>query len=83
MPMTPEEHLLMLMMFTRQSQYIATLEEILKSKSIIVPDDLPAFDFAVMIDARARDTAFQGTAEQYRRFAEELGIGLPEEFPAS
>jgi hypothetical protein len=81
MPMTPQEHVLVLMMFTRQSQYIATVEEILKSKGIITADDLPAFDFAVRTDRDATALAFQGTVGQYRRFAEELGIELPAEIP--
>lgn len=80
MAMTPEEHSLMLMMFTRLSQHIASIEEILKSREIVKAEDLPAFDYAVRTDFRATAVTFHGMAEQYRRFAGEVGIQLPRTF---
>jgi len=78
--MTPNEHQLMLMMFMRLSQHISSIQEILKSRDIVKPDDLPAFDFAVRRNFHATAVAFQDMAEHYRRFAKELGIQLPPTF---
>lgn len=83
MSMSPQEHTLMLMMFTRLSQYVASIEEILKSREIVKSEDLPAFDFAVRTDYRASAAALQDMAEQYRKFAEEEGIQLPPDFGLS
>ena len=76
--MTDAEHLLLVMMFTRQSQYIAVLEDVLVSKEIISREDLPAFDFAARTDRLSIEKALLGTKEQYRSFADEVGVKLPD-----
>ena len=74
--MTDKEHALMMMMFTRQDQFIKMLIDVLKSRDIIQADDIPAFDFAVRIDPASVES-FLRTDKQYRAFANQLGLELP------
>ena len=75
--MTDKEHALIIMMFTRQSQYIQMLLDMLKSKEIIQADDVPAFDFAVINDPDSA-AALHEVAGLYRVFATKLGVDLPD-----
>ena len=59
---------------------IASLEEILTSRGIVMQDDLPVFDFTVRTDYSASVLVLLGMAEQYREFVEEEGIPLPSTF---
>jgi hypothetical protein len=79
--MTENEHALMIMMFTRQTQYIQMLLDMLKSNGIIQGDDIPAFDSAVRNDPDSVD-ALHRVNIQYRAFANQLGLELPK-FPPS
>lgn len=74
--MTKEEHQLLLMMFARQMEYITVLENVLKREGLIQSDDLPAFEAAVLSDLPARALTFQNAVEQYKKFADEVGIPL-------
>lgn len=77
--MTDKEHALIIMMFTRQDQYIQMLLEMLKSNEIIQADDIPAFDSAVRNDPDSVG-ALHRVDGQYRAFATRLGLDLPK-FP--
>jgi hypothetical protein len=77
--MTDKEHALMIMMFTRQTQYIQMLLDLLKSREIIQTDDIPAFDFAVRNDPDSV-VALHEVSGLYRAFANRLGLELPK-FP--
>jgi len=79
--MTDREHALVIMMFTRQTQYIQMLIDLLKSREIIQGDDIPAFDFAVRNDPDSVD-ALHRVNIQYRAFANQLNLELPK-FPPS
>jgi hypothetical protein len=79
--MTDNEHALMIMMFTRQTMYIQMLIDMLKSNEIIQGQDVPAFDFAVCNDPGSVD-ALHRVNNQYRAFANQLGLELPK-FPPS
>lgn len=75
--MNDKEHALMIMMFTRQRQYIQMLLNILDREGITKGDDVSAFDYAVINDP-ASFSSFQRTDEQYRRFAASVHLELPE-----
>ena len=75
--MTDNEHALMLMMFARQFQYIKTLENMLISNGVIQADDPALFDAASLSDPDAIAPGFRETEEQYRQFAESVGLILP------
>lgn len=77
--MTEKEHALVIMMFTRHTQHIQMLIDMLKSKEIIQGDDVPAFDFAVRNDPNSVD-ALHEVSGLYRSFANQLGMEIPE-FP--
>lgn len=75
--MTDKEHALMMMMFTRQTLYIQMLLDMLKRDGIIQGDDIQAFDSAVISDPD-NVSAFHRAIKQYRSFASQLGMVLPE-----
>ena len=77
--MTDKEHALIIMMFTRQTQYIQMLLEMLKSNGIIQGDDIPAFDSVVINDPDSV-AALHRVTGQYQKFAKELHLELPK-FP--
>ena len=79
--MTENEHALVIMMFTRQTQHIQMLIDMLKSKEIIQGDDVPAFDFAVRNDPDSVD-ALHEVSGLYRAFANQLGMEIPKFPPA-
>jgi hypothetical protein len=74
--MTDKEHALIMMMFTRQDQYIQMLLNMLTSNEIIQGDDIPAFDSAVRNDP-ASVASFHRMFDQYTAFAKRLGLELP------
>ncbi len=74
--MTDKKHALMMMMFTRQRQYIQMLLNILDREGITKGDDVTAFDYAVINDP-ASFSSFQRTDEQYRLFAASIRLELP------
>jgi hypothetical protein len=78
-PMTENEHALMIMMFTRQNEYIQMLLDMLKSNKIIQADDIPAFDFAVRNDPDSVALLHE-VSGLYRAFAKRLGMETPK-FP--
>jgi hypothetical protein len=74
--MTDKEHALIMTTFTRQTQYIQMLIDMLKSKEIIQGDDVAAFDSVVRSDP-ASVSAFLRVTEQYHSFANQLHLELP------
>jgi len=75
--MTDKEHALMIRMFTRQNLYIQMLLDMLQSRGIIEKSDVPVFDFAVIKNPDNSD-AFDRAITQYRSFANQLGLAVPE-----
>jgi hypothetical protein len=75
--MTDKEHALMMMMFTRQNLYVQMLLDMLKRDGIIQGDDVPAFDSAVINDP-ANVAALHRVTKQYRSFANQLEMDVPE-----
>ena len=75
--MTDREHTLMMMMFTRQNLYIEMLLQMLKRDAIIDGEDISAFDSAVISDP-ANVAAFHRVTAQYKKFASQLGMAVPE-----
>jgi hypothetical protein len=74
--MTPEEHQLMIEMFKQQTLFYAGLVELLKSRGVIGPGDLQAFD-ALVSDTK-RELLEQDVVERYRSTGTILGVsGLP------
>jgi hypothetical protein len=75
--MTDKEHALMMMMFTRQTQHIKMLVDLLENKGIIQGDDAPAFDSVVRNDP-ASVSLFLQVISQYKSFANQLGMEVRE-----
>jgi hypothetical protein len=67
----------MMMMFTRQTQYIQMLLDMPKSRDVIQEDDIPAFDSAVINDPDSV-AALLRVKGQYDSFANRLGMALPD-----
>jgi hypothetical protein len=70
--MTPDEHMLMIGMFSAQMQAFSTLLEILESREIIQKDDVPAF-FSLANPASVTGLA-RGVGELYMELAKKLGV---------
>lgn len=72
--MTRDEHVLMLSLFTKQTQFIKMLLDMLKSRGIVDQSDLPAFEFSVRLDAASNVALFEQAKEKYLALAKGLGI---------
>jgi hypothetical protein len=72
--MTREEHLLMVTMLGRQQLYIKLLIDVLKSREILSPGDLQAFESALRQDAASIDAVLRELRELYLNQARQLGV---------
>jgi hypothetical protein len=72
--MTPEEHKLMLTLFTKYFQQIKVIIEILKSRGLLEGDDPMAFATAVHSDSESNERVFQQAAALYLQAAKRLGV---------
>jgi len=72
--MTPKEHELMLLMFTRLYESIGIIEETLKSRGIWTGDDPKAFSHAVHADDRKLLRYAERARNDYVAFANQLGV---------
>jgi len=75
--MTDKDHVLMMLMFTRQTLYIQMLLDLLENKGTITKAEIPAFDFVVRNDP-ANASIFLQVIDQYKKFASQLGTVVPE-----
>ncbi len=71
--MTPDEHRLMVFMFSRQTLLINALVEMLKSRDILQDDDVHAFE-SLARQTKQDMKIFNGVVSQYSRYAKELGL---------
>ena len=77
--MTAKEHTLMVHMFARQTMLVKAVVEMLRSRDILEPDDVDAFE-ALVRETEHRDLEiFRAVANQYSKFAE--GLGLEDDLP--
>ncbi len=74
MPMTPEEHMLVLLMLLKRNQAIKILIDMLKSRGVLTGDDDQAFQFSQMQDAASNAALFDEVKAQYLFLARTLGI---------
>jgi hypothetical protein len=79
--MTPDEHRLMVFMFTRQMIINRTLIEILKRSNVMQSDDYPAFEALTWEGEKVDHSNFYAVLDQYKTYAQSLGLGddLPDE----
>jgi hypothetical protein len=83
--MTPQEHMMMLLLLMKQDQSIKILINILTSRGVLTGDDARAFEFSQMQDAASNAAVFDGTKQKYLTVAKSLSLhtgleNLPE-FP--
>jgi hypothetical protein len=85
MPMTKQEHEMMLMMFARTRQMFEIVSEALASRGVLTGDDAKAFSHAVHYDEKKRLTAVVQTWRDYQFSAKQSGVvtGLEGEPPSS
>lgn len=79
--MTKKEHLLMIMFFSKQAQFLKTILSILQSRGIVESDDPRAFEFATRTDAASNAALLVQSTELYLRIAKGLGIDTQIEPP--
>ena len=72
--MTTPEHQLIIEMFKQQTLVYAGLVELLKSRGILEPGDLDAFDS--LVSASSRQALEQRLVEHYRATAKILGLEI-------
>lgn len=72
--MTPNEHMLMLLLVMKQKQAIRILLDILKSNGILSGDDERAFDFSQSVNAPSNAALFDEAKAVYVEIAKSLGI---------
>ena len=72
--MTREEHLLILTMLARQRLLIKLLIDLLRSRDIILDDDLQAFEFALRQDAASNGDVVREVKAAYLAMAESVGL---------
>jgi hypothetical protein len=70
--MTQEEHLLIIEMFKQQALYYAGLVELLRSRGVIDPGDLEAFDDVV--SHTKRELLERNVLEDYLESGRMLGV---------
>jgi hypothetical protein len=75
--MTDAEHKLMVFMFAQQLQRFMALIEALKSKGVLEPDDIMAYEQLVYAEEDRFARLFEATAVQYEDYAEGLGVQTP------
>ena len=74
MPMTKQEHELMLLMFTRLYEAIGIVEETLKSRGLWTGDDPTAYSHAVHADDRKLLQYATRARQDYVKIANQLGV---------
>jgi hypothetical protein len=74
MPMTTEEHMLMLALLMKQHQSIKILLDVLKSRYVLTGDDAEAFEFSQTQDAASNAALYHQMKEAYLLIAKSLGI---------
>jgi hypothetical protein len=79
--MTPQEHTLLIGMFTRQMQATEAIFQILKSKGVIESDDPNAFTFSVRKDAASNEVLLRQCSRDYELAAKLAGVQLGLEIP--
>ena len=72
--MTPREHLLMILWFTKQNQSIRILLDMLRSRDVITADDEKAFEFSQMHNVGSNSALFHEVKDNYLKLAKEMGI---------
>jgi hypothetical protein len=79
--MTPQEHKLMVTMFTKQLQQLKVVIEILKSRGLLEGDDAMAYATVVHSDEQSNALVFQQAREMYLQAAKYLKIDTGLENP--
>ena len=72
--MTPQEHMLLLLLIMKQNQSIKILLDALKSRGVLTGDDPQAFEFSQMQDVLSNAALFDEAKEKYLILARSLGI---------
>jgi hypothetical protein len=70
--MSPQEHLLMLTLFTKQLQQIKVIVNVLKSRAILQADDAQAFESATILDHESNAAIFAEAKAAYVKLAKGL-----------
>jgi hypothetical protein len=79
--MTKQEHLLLIVLLTKQAQVIQMLVSLLKSRGIATEDDMSAFQFATVSDQQLNVALFRQTSRDYVALAKGLGLEVGIEIP--
>jgi hypothetical protein len=74
--MTPQEHALMLLMFTRQAMVLKLLTDILKSRDILDDSDIEAFGSFVSAGQTSDPKIGKTIAKTYQAAATALGLDV-------
>jgi hypothetical protein len=72
--MTREEHQLIVTMLARQQLLIKLLIDLLRSREVILHDDLQAFEFALRQDAASNEDVVREVKAAYLAMAESVGL---------
>lgn len=74
--MTKQEHLLMMTMFTRQSQMLEILHTVMKREDLLKGDDLQAFISVIANDDPLNTEIAQSVSSEYKTLAKHFNIVL-------
>ena len=72
--MTPLEHELIMLMFARMNEAIATITDVLKSRGLLTEDDAKAFSHAVHYDETKTLPVVLQTWRDYLACAAQVGV---------
>lgn len=81
--MTRQEHIMMISLFTKQTQLVKMLINLLKSRGIATDDDVTAFEFAALVDQQSNAAIFRDVSNAYLTLAKGMGIDTGIETPCS
>lgn len=80
--MTPDEHQMLVLLFSNQRKLIATIWEVMKSRGLISPDDIPAFEFATSQEDLGMAEHFRRAIADYWEAAHACSVPLPPDIEA-
>ncbi len=75
--MTSDEHILLIIMLTKQLQLTKTLVELLRSRGVLDADDFQAFGALVRSDENMSAEMLKDTRNLYLKAAKGLGLRFP------
>jgi hypothetical protein len=75
--MTPDEHQMLILVLASQRKAIAAIWEAMKSNDLVLPNDIPAFEFAASQADIGTSEHFRTAIADYWKAAKVCNVALP------